>query len=87
MTSPPDGPDTPGPVPVVSPRPRRWLVIVAAVAVVLLGVGWFLISYLGTHDDITDALTEGIGAALGLMIAISIVGAVLSARAGNRDSR
>ncbi|HKE66834.1 MAG TPA: hypothetical protein VKB59_19595, partial [Micromonosporaceae bacterium] len=80
-----DGRDRYGPVPGSGQRLPRWLLIVAASALVGLAVAWFLISYFGTHDDFVDAVTEGIGAALGLLIVMSIAGAVASARTANRD--
>jgi len=85
MTSERDGADRDGPAPGSGQHLPRWLLIVAASALVGLAVAWFLISYFGTHDDFVDAVTEGIGAALGLLIAMSVAGAVASARAANRD--
>ncbi|HEU0241272.1 MAG TPA: hypothetical protein VFR11_18730 [Micromonosporaceae bacterium] len=80
-----DGPDRDEPASESGQRLPRWLLIVAASALVGLAVAWFLISYFGTHDDFVDAVTEGIGAALGLLIVMSIAGAVASARTANRD--
>jgi len=63
----------------------RWSIVVGGAAVIGLGIGWFLISYIGMRDDLADSVTEGLGAALGLLVAISVIGAVVSARGAHHD--
>jgi hypothetical protein len=59
---------------------RNWPVVLGTIIMVVLGIGWALLSRFAFHDAVTDAVAEGIGAALGLLIAVSVVGAIVSAR-------
>jgi hypothetical protein len=54
------------------------------VALVLVGVGWFLLSRLVAHNDIRTAVRETVGVGLGLLILISAIGAI---RNGERTHR
>ena len=67
----------------VSPGPAvSWPLVAGTIAVGVLGAGWFLLSHLAMGTATTDALVEAIGAMLGLLVAVSVVGAVRSARVG-----
>jgi uncharacterized membrane protein YccC len=65
---------------------RDWRVTAGAAAVVGLAVGWFLLSHFVMGTDAPDAFGEALGAALGLLVAISVVGAILSARSARKHS-
>jgi len=64
----------------VPDTPRDWRVPAGAATVAALAVGWFLLSHFVMHTDAEDAVGEALGAALGLLVALSIVGAILTAR-------
>jgi hypothetical protein len=56
--------------------PRLLLAIVAG-----FGLGWFLLSWKVIGTDPGSAFAEAIGAALGLLVFISFIGALRKARA------
>lgn len=64
----------------VPAQPASWRVAVASAVIGVLAAGWFLLSWQVIHTDVGDALGEALGAGLGLLVAVSIVGAILSAR-------
>jgi hypothetical protein len=57
-----------------------WPVTVAAIGVLGLAVAWFLWSWGGQHNPAGDALGEAVGVALGLLVLVSAIGAVLGRR-------
>lgn len=61
-------------------EPSSIRVIAVAVAVAVLAAGWFLMSHFTLGTDTADALGEAVGVALGLLLAISVIGAVISGR-------
>ncbi|MBN1172499.1 MAG: hypothetical protein JXA67_10045 [Micromonosporaceae bacterium] len=65
--------------------PRRPLAVgVAGLCAAL--VGWFMLSSLVAHSDLRTAARETIGFGLGLLIVISIIGAIRNgSRAEHRD--
>jgi hypothetical protein len=56
--------------------PRLLLAIIAG-----FGLGWFLLSWGAIGTDASAAIQEAIGAALGLLLFISIIGALRRSRA------
>ena len=54
--------------------------VIAGSVIVLLGVGWFLLSHLVMQTSTPDAMGEALGVALALLVVASIVGAILQAR-------
>jgi hypothetical protein len=66
---------------------RNWYGPVGAIAVVALTVGWFLMSHFAMDTDVSDAVGEAVGAGLGLLLALSILGAVVSARNAGKAGR
>ena len=81
----------PGPRP--GPRPGRWRrprpgeqvgAGLLAGALFLAAVGWFLLSLLVAHNDVRTAIRETVGVGLGLMILISMIGAVRNGARTNR---
>jgi hypothetical protein len=64
-----------------------WYGVAGVIAVLVLTVGWFLMSYFAMDTDVSDALGESVGAGLGLLIALSVVGAVVSARTSLKAGR
>jgi hypothetical protein len=46
----------------------------------LLAVGWFLLSHFVMDTEVADAIQEAVGVAFGLLILVSIIGAVRSTR-------
>jgi hypothetical protein len=65
---------------------RDWRVAAGAMAVIALAVGWFLLSHFVMGTDASDAVGEALGAGLGLLVAISVIGAILSARSSRKQS-
>jgi hypothetical protein len=59
---------------------RDWRVTAGAVAVAVLAVGWFLLSHFVMGTDAADAVGEALGAGLGLLVALSVIGAIVAAR-------
>jgi len=59
---------------------RDWRIPAGAATVAALAVGWFLLSHFVMHTDSADAVGEALGAALGLLVAVSVVGAIVTAR-------
>jgi hypothetical protein len=59
---------------------------VAGGAVLLvLAAGWFVLSWRVGHTPVGDALSEALGVAFGLMVALSVVGAILDRRRAGAD--
>jgi hypothetical protein len=56
--------------------PRLLLAIVAG-----FGLGWFLLSWKVIGTDPGSAFAEAVGAALGIMVLISVIGALRKPRA------
>jgi hypothetical protein len=66
------------------PEPSSWQVRLAAVAVPMFAVGWFFLEWLAMGESVPDAIGEALGAGLGLLVALSVVGAALTARQRRR---
>ena len=75
----PDEPEASGPSDASGARSVR-PAVVAAVAIVVLGSGWFALARLVMDEPTGDALSESLGVILGLLVVASVVGAVFSAR-------
>jgi cation transporter-like permease len=54
--------------------------VVGGGGIVLLGAGWFVLSHVVMGTDIPDALGEALGVMLALAVVGSIAGALLSGR-------
>ncbi len=54
--------------------------VAAGAVIVALSAGWFLMSHFAMDTDVSDALGEAVGVALGLLLVISVVGAAVSGR-------
>ena len=61
------------------PRTARLLVVGGAV-IVILGAGWYLLSYFVMETSAGDALGEALGVMLALLVVASIAGAIASGR-------
>jgi len=53
---------------------------VGGVVVALLGAGWFILSHFVMGTTSPDAVGEALGVMLGLLVAASIAGAIVSGR-------
>ncbi len=79
-----DLPDPAAPAEVPDPAPvSNGRAVAAGVVIVGLSTGWFLMSHFAMDTDVSDALGEAVGVALGLLLVISVVGAALSGRRKN----
>jgi uncharacterized membrane protein YphA (DoxX/SURF4 family) len=56
------------------PRPA----VAVALAIVLVSVAWFVMSHWLMHNPARDAVDESLGVLLGLLIIVSVIGAVRS---------
>jgi len=54
--------------------------IIGTGIVVILAGGWFVMSTVVMQDSLIDALGQAIGVAFGLLIFLSVVGAIVSKR-------
>jgi hypothetical protein len=54
--------------------------LIGTSVVLVLAIGWFLMSHLVMKTSIPDAIGEATGVALGLLIVVSVVGAIVSKR-------
>jgi hypothetical protein len=54
--------------------------IIGTGIVVILAGGWFVMSTVVMQDSVIDALGQAIGVAFGLLIFLSVVGAIVSKR-------
>jgi hypothetical protein len=75
----PDEPEASGSSDASGARSGRGAAI-AAVAIVVLGSGWFALAHLVMDEPTGDALSESLGVILGLLVVASVVGAFFSAR-------
>ncbi len=64
--------------------PNTWPVRLATVGVPVFAVGWFFLEWLVMGEPAGAAVGEALGAGLGLLVALSLVGAVANARARRR---
>jgi hypothetical protein len=64
-------------------RPGLTLVVGGG-TVLLLSVGWFVLSHQVMGTATGDAIGESVGVALSLLVVASIVGAILSGRGNHR---
>ena len=62
-----------------------WQVRLATIAVPIFAVGWFFIEWLVMGESPSAAVGEALGAGLGLLVALSVLGAVSTARRRRRD--
>jgi hypothetical protein len=62
----------------------RLTLAVGGGAVLLLAVGWFVMSHLVMGTTTQDAVGEALGVGLALLVVASIVGAVVSSRGNHR---
>jgi hypothetical protein len=67
-----------------NPGSTRTLVI-GAIVVGLLGVGWFALSHLVMGTAVADALGEALGVVLAVSVVGSIIGAVIASVRAGRD--
>lgn len=65
--------------------PARQTLTIGAVALVIFAIGWFVLSTRVAHHDARTAAGESLGAALGLLLFVSLIGAVRSRRRADRD--
>lgn len=63
------------------PNVTRGLVL-AVVALALVAVGWFLLSWRVMHTSPADAGGEALGVVFALLVVISVVGAIRGGRPG-----
>jgi hypothetical protein len=61
--------------------------VLGAAAVGLVGVGWFALTRLVMGTAIPDAIAEAIGVVLAVLVAVSTVGAVVSARSRTSQAK
>jgi len=73
-----DEPTGPGSDAVASGAART--LTVGGVVVALLGAGWFILSHFVMGTTSPDAVGEALGVMLGLLVAASIAGAIVSGR-------
>jgi hypothetical protein len=66
------------------PEPTSWPARIGMIAVPVFAVGWFFLEWLAIGESVSDAIGEAIGAGLGLLLALSVVGAAVSARQWRR---
>lgn len=57
-------------------RRDTWRAALVALVLVALATGWFLMSWTVMHTPPVEALGEALGVAFGLLILVSVVGAV-----------
>jgi hypothetical protein len=58
-------------------------IIVGAVIVGALGIGWFALSHLVMGTKTGDAIVEAVGVVLALLVVASVIGAVRANRRGD----
>lgn len=57
-------------------RLNTWRTVVAALALVVLVAGWFFMSWKVMHTPPVEAAGEALGVAFGLLILVSVIGAL-----------
>lgn len=66
------------------PRTSSVAVTAGAAIIVLIGAGWFVLSRYVMETATLDAIGEALGVMLGLLVLVSIVGAIASTRGSHR---
>ncbi|HLT12339.1 MAG TPA: hypothetical protein VK028_16285 [Micromonosporaceae bacterium] len=66
------------------PRTGSVAVTAGTVIILLSGTGWFALSRYVMETATVDALGEALGVMLGLLVLVSIVGAIASSRGNHR---
>lgn len=64
-------------------RAPQWLMPVGLVVTLVLAAGWFVLSWIVMKSSPVDAFGEAVGVALGLLIVLSVIGAVLNRPRGD----
>lgn len=57
-------------------RRDAWRAVLVALVLAVLAAGWFLMSWTVMHTPPVEAVGEALGVAFGLLILVSVVGAV-----------
>jgi hypothetical protein len=66
--------------------PSRRTLAVGGLVLAVVAVGWFLLSMRVAHSDARTAAGEAVGAALGLLLFASVIGAIRGHRDTNKDA-
>ncbi len=54
--------------------------VIGGVLIVALAIGWFALSHVVLGTPIVEAIEESFGVAFGLLLLVSVVGAIMTAR-------
>lgn len=77
---PDDAPAPDQPTAAAQPKPAGAGAVVVGSVIALLAVGWFMLSHFVMDTEVGDAIQEAVGVAFGLLVLVSIIGAVRSTR-------
>lgn len=58
--------------------------VIGAVVVLALAVGWFVLSHFVMKNPAIDAVNESLGVGFGVLVLLSAIGAVVSRRGDHR---
>jgi hypothetical protein len=61
-------------------RSQTRVLVTGGVSILLLAVGWFVLSHFVMHTAVPDAIGEALGVAFALLVVASFLGAVLSSQ-------